>query len=163
MQGFFEKESITEKRKFDCIKCKLYKGCITPKMKVTGEGEKKILIIGEAPGGKEDEEGIQFIGKAGQVLRSVLNKLDISLDIDCWKTNAVSCRPSENKTPTKRQVSLCRPRVLKAIQDKRPHMIILLGATALQSTIGHRYKGELGGITKWRGFVIPDKDIMFEE
>lgn len=167
MEGFFSKTEVGSS-KSDCKKCKLYKGCKSPKMEETGKGRKKILIIGEAPGKQEDLKGIQFVGEAGQILRNVLDGIGIDLDRDCWKTNAVNCRPytkkthaqeEKNRTPTKREISLCRPRVLKVIEEKKPHLIILLGGTALESLISHRYKGKLGGITKWRGFVIPDQDI----
>ena len=153
MKGFFN----TQDKESDCIKCRLYKECITPKMKESGKGGKGILIIAEAPGKTEDKKGTQLVGEAGQVLRDVLNEFDIDLDRDCWKTNAIACRPPKNRTPTKREIKCCNSRMMKAIKEKKPHLIILLGGTSLDSFLTQRLKGASGGINKWRGFVIPDQ------
>jgi len=155
--GFFTKEemgvSIT-----NCVSCKLYKGCNSPKMKVSGKGESKILIIGEAPGKTEDEQGHQFIGSAGDVLMDGLEANGLYRS-DCWFINAVNCRPPENRTPTKREIKLCSPRVEEVIRKKKPHIIILLGNIALQSFMLERFKKQLGGINKWRGFAIPEHSV----
>lgn len=74
-----------------CGLCGLCRKCHTPKMKPTGEGKKGVLIVAEAPGEREDLKGIQLIGSAGQELRSILRSIDVKLDRDCWKTNAVTC------------------------------------------------------------------------
>jgi|TARA_R100001530_G_scaffold135726_1_gene113685 DNA polymerase len=140
-----------------CLKCKLHKGCKTPYMKETGEGRKDILVVAEAPGKTEDQKGVQLVGEAGQVLRDVLNMYGIDLDKDCWKTNAVACRPPKNRTPSKREIKCCNPRVLKVIKEKKPKLILLLGGVALDSFLTVRFKGASGGINKWRGFIIPDQ------
>lgn len=155
MKGFFNKEQIEDKNAA-CLKCKLFKNCESPRMKVTGKGRKGILVIAEAPGEAEDEQGVQLIGDAGQVLRAVLEGQGIDLDKDCWKTNAICCRPPKNRTPTKNEIKYCHPNVVKALK-KKPHLVILLGATALESFIGNRLAEAVGGINRWRGFIIPDQ------
>jgi len=162
MEGFFDIEDThaeTQKTVSACGSCGLYKYCKSPKMKTGGEGRKKILIIAEAPGETEDEKGTQLIGKAGRLLEQHLRNLDINLHDDCWKINAVSCRPRKNKTPDAKQIEACRPRVLKAVTELKPKLIILLGSCAIKSFYGHRWKKDLGGITKWRGWQIPDREI----
>ena len=156
MQGFFDKEQIGNEES-SCLKCKLFKSCESPKMKVTGNGEKGILVVAEAPGRTEDERGEQLIGEAGQVLRKVLGKQGIDLDIDCWKTNAVCCRPPNNKTPSKLQIKCCRSRLERVLKKKKPKLIILLGGVAIESFIGNRLSETVGGINRWRGFVVPDQ------
>ncbi len=156
MKGFFTKKELGQTES-DCRKCKLYKGCKSPRMKVHGKGRKRILVIAEAPGKEEDEKGIQLIGRAGQLLRKELERIDVDLDRDCWKINAVNCRPSENRTPTKREINLCKPRVESVIEEMNPHIVLLLGNIALESYLSNRYGKSIGGITKWRGFVIPDE------
>jgi|TARA_R100001530_G_scaffold124479_1_gene92713 DNA polymerase len=156
MKGFFDKEKLEDKES-NCLKCKLFKGCESPKMKVTGQGEKGILVVAEAPGSTEDDIGEQLVGEAGQVLRSILNKQGIDLDIDCWKTSAICCRPPKNKTPSKLQIKCCRPRLERVIKKKKPKLIILLGGVAVESFIGNRLSEAVGGINKWRGFVVPDQ------
>lgn len=162
-KGFFS-ESQTQapgyrRRVRGCGACGLYKHCLTPKMEATGEGEKGILVIAEAPGLKEDEQGVQLIGPAGQLLRRYLKELGVDLDRDCRKINAVNCRPEHNRTPTTLQIECCRSMVWKEIDSFKPTTIILLGGSALTSYLGHRWKKKLGGITKWRGWKIPDHVI----
>lgn len=150
------KTKIMNKVIHTCENCGLSKTCLTPKMPVTGKGGKKILIVAEAPGKLEDEKGKQLIGQAGQLLRKYLSKLGIDLDFDCWKTNAVICRPPGNKTPTVKQINCCRQHLFKAIEKYKPEKIILLGKIALQSFLGNRTS--ISGIEKYTGHAIPDQD-----
>jgi uracil-DNA glycosylase len=127
-------------------------------MPATGEGRKKILVVAEAPGQTEDERGEQLIGDAGQLLRRHLRKFDVDLDRDCWKTNACICRPKNNVTPTNAQIEACRPNVLRAIKEFRPRTIILLGASAVRSAIGHCWREDPGAIGRWVGWTIPHRE-----
>jgi DNA polymerase len=156
MKGFFEKGEVEDKNA-NCTKCKLYKTCETPRMKVSGKGEKGILVIAEAPGASEDAEGKALVGQAGQLFRGILTDCGIELDRDCWKTNAISCRPPNNRTPSKAEIKYCRPRVEQVLKKKKPHLIILLGGAAIDSFIGNRLSEAPGGVTRWRGFVVPDQ------
>ena len=56
-----------------CLKCGLHKNCSTPKMDVSGEGRKKILIIGEVPGREDDEYGIHLVGEPGDLLKGQIS------------------------------------------------------------------------------------------
>jgi len=144
-------------RGYDCESCGLYRGCITPKMSPTGEGRLKVLIVAEASGKNEDEEGVQLIGDAGQLFRRKLEPLDLDLDRDFWKTNAVNCRPPNNREPTAKELKCCRPRLMKAIKDLKPDMIWLMGGVALESFFLGRDFDNLQ-ITTWRKFCIPDQE-----
>lgn len=158
MSGFFtieEKGKNIPKRE-SCLQCGLYKNCISPRMKPSGEGREGIFILAEAPGKLEDEKGTQLIGKAGKFLRRKLYDLGIDLDLDCKKMNAVNCRPERNRTPTTKEIFACRNRVLREINTFKPKIIILLGGPAVTSVIGNVWKKNIGGITKWRGWTIPD-------
>ena len=161
---FFSKADLTSSIKMPsiadkfpkCKLCKLYKTCLSPKMPPSGEGKLRILIVAEAPGEEEDRRNTQLVGKVGRWFRSFLFDYDLSLDEHFWKTNAVACRPPKNRTPTNNEISYCRPNVLKAIRDYKPKVILLLGEVALNSVIGNRWKKDIGSISKWRGFGIPD-------
>jgi len=143
-----------------CGVCQLYKGCSSPKMAYTGLGKEKVLVVGEAPGEQEDEEGVQLIGRAGQHLRRSLDRLDISLDLDCWKTNAIICHPPKNKTPTDKQIEACRPCLLKTIDELQPEKIILLGGIAVKSLIQELWgDSDIGGIGRWVGWQIPSQKL----
>lgn len=146
-----------------CSYCKLYKSCISPKMKPSGKGKKGILIIGEAPGENEDKRGTHFVGVTGSFLRERLEMLDVDLDRDCWKVNAINCRPINkiggDREPTNNEINYCRPIVWNAIREYKPKVIILLGKKVLQSFLGHRWKKGIDNITKWVGWTIPDQDV----
>ena len=167
MEGFWTNKETESKTRPDgksisCISCGLSKECKSPKMEPFGNFKKKILNIGEAPGEVEDVRGKPFQGKTGQLLRRTYEKLGIDLFEDCLNINAVNCRPIEgenNRAPTNYEMDCCRRTVLRVIEQYKPKVIILLGNAAVYSLIGHRWKKELGGVTKWRGWTIPDQDF----
>ncbi|RLF04853.1 MAG: hypothetical protein DRJ64_06325, partial [Thermoprotei archaeon] len=99
-----------------------------------------ILIVGEAPGQEEDEKGVPFVGASGQLLRETLASLGIKPGRDCVITNAVRCRPPQNKTPTATQVKLCSKDLPKLIQRMRPKVILALGKIALRALFGKDYR-----------------------
>ena len=138
-----------------CGRCGLFKSCISPKMEVTGRGKRKILFIGEAPGEVEDQRGEQLIGPAGQCLRKMLRSIDVDLE-GCWKHNALSCRPPENKTEAV-HIACCQPNVTNAITKLKPNVIILLGLSAIQSLIPLEWSRDVGGMGRWAGWAIPSK------
>jgi len=169
MEGFFSKQETSSKtrpggRMYSCHGCGLYKTCKSPFMKPYGNFKKKILNLGEAPGEIEDNTGKPWQGKAGRLLQRTYKELGIDLFEDCVNINTVSCRPTDkegrNRTPSNLEVENCRKRVLRTIEEYKPRVIILLGNPALFSLIGHRWKRDLGGISKWRGWTIPDQDFM---
>lgn len=155
--GFFTESEKQSKRQSSvpaCGTCKLNKGCITPKMQATGEGRRGVLVVAEAPGQAEDEQGRQLIGDAGQLLRKHMKQLGWSLDRDCWKTNAVCCRPPKNRTPSDSEIEACRPNVIETIKERRPRVILLLGGSAVKSVIGSVWS-DVGQIGRWAGLQIP--------
>lgn len=128
-------------------------------MPPTGEGRRRVLIVAEAPGKEEDAQGEQLIGPAGQHLRGTLGPLGVNLDRDCWKTNAIICRPKDNRTPTNAEVDYCRPNVNKAIRDLNPEVIIPMGLPAVRSVIGPLWKEDPGKMGRWVGWQIPSQKL----
>jgi uracil-DNA glycosylase family 4 len=126
-------------------------------MPFTGKGRREILVIAETPGKLEDERNTQLIGRAGQRLRRSLEKIDVGLDRDCWKTNSVICFPGG--TPTDKQVQYCFPTVKKTILELQPKTIILLGAVSVSSVLGWLWKPKPGAISKWAGWQIPSQEL----
>lgn len=161
MPGFFAqtKSSRPQSKIPRCGECGLYKSCESPKMPVTGDGRRKILIVAEAPGKNEDKQGEPFVGQTGEFLRGELDALGVDLDRDCWKTNALICRPPKNRTPTDAEISHCRPNLLNAIDELKPETIILLGDAAVRSLIGFTWKENPGPIGRWVGWRIPDQRL----
>lgn len=142
-----------------CGACGLYKTCKSPKMPPTGKGKRKILVVAEAPGKDEDEQGIQLIGKSGQLFRRILREHGVDLDRDCLKTNTLICRPPDNATPTAKQISYCRPNLIKTLQEFKPTTIILLGGPAVEAVIGWAWKENVGPIGRWVGWNIPHQRL----
>lgn len=161
-----------------CGACGLYKQCQSPKMEVDGDGRKKILILGEAPGPDEDKRGRPFVGVAGQRLIETLDEIGIDFRRDCWITNAIACYPGRKgnviATPTDQQVSHCRPKVVGVVKRLQPNVIIPLGGTAINSLMGWLWRGEsasageggeekgkkkTGGVQRWVGWQIPCQAI----
>lgn len=169
--GFFAKTGPTTQKNnavTGCAACGLDKKCSTPRMGVTGEGRKGVLLIAEASGATEDEKGKQLVGTVGQWFRDKLEELDVDLDRDFWKINACGCRPTEagkrgpkNRAPTDLEIQCCQPRVWAAIKEKQPSLIILAGGAAIKSFLMGRYHDDngIGGVMRWRGWQIPDRDV----
>lgn len=122
-------------------KCSGCKGCALAKTRnniVFGSGnadKAKIVFIGEAPGEMEDESGMPFVGRAGQLLDEFLTNAGISRDEDIYITNTVKCRPPENRVPTDEEKAACRKFLDAQIDIIKPDAIILCGATALKSFV----------------------------
>ena len=103
----------------------IFKAC---KNIVIGKGNinAKILFVGEAPGRKEDEEGVPFVGAAGKNLDKLLAEVKLSLD-DIYITNILKCRPPENRNPTTEEIKAHTPWLIKQIREMRPEVICSLG------------------------------------
>lgn len=140
-----------------CGKCGLYKTCNSPKMEPTGRGKRDVLVVGEAPGEREDEVGRQFVGKTGKILRDALVTVGLNPDRDCVFDNALRCRPPNNRIKDDRAVEYCRPNVLNTIKAHDPKVIVLLGGKAVRSVIGHLWKEDVGPVKRWAGWKIPSQ------
>ena len=99
-----------------------------------GNKNAKIMLIGEAPGEKEDEQGIPFCGQSGQLLRKALSCINLDTT-NLLITNTVYWRPPQNRKPTEEEIETCKPFLLKMISIIRPTIIILCGATAIESIL----------------------------
>jgi uracil-DNA glycosylase family 4 len=132
------------KRDPDCTRCKLYK--TADFVCLLGQGPKKtdVMVIGEAPGRREDASGKAFVGRSGQFLEHKLEDQNFERE-DIFITNAVSCRPPDNRTPSKGEIKACRYWLDHQMQHADPKYVLLLGNVPLQSVTGS------GGITKKRG------------
>ena len=141
-------------RRPDCDKCKLWEGCITPVMSGSGSSKPRVLFVGEAPGQHEDELGEPFIGKSGQLLRDVIDVLELDA-ADYRFTNTVRCRPPGNKTPTTNQAQYCSCFLVDEIEMYQPEVIVLLGNAPLKTVLG------VSGITNYNGQVIERDECTY--
>lgn len=161
--GFFSlneiQKTLPEGRLPKCAACQLHLHCRSPKMPLSGNGRQGILIVGEGPGEDEDREGRQFVGRTGELLQRKLSHCGINMRRDCWLINAINCRKKNNATPSKDEIEHCRPLVLNAIHDLQPRVVLLLGTAAVRSVIGHLWKEDPGGVTRWAGWTIPSQRL----
>jgi len=122
--GVTEINSLKEEMCY-CTKCELFK---TRKNVVVGSGpwDASVLFIGEAPGKKEDEKGVPFIGRAGSVLDELLSSIELNRD-DIFIANILKCRPENNSNPTEGQIKACTPFLNRQIALIKPKLICTLG------------------------------------
>ncbi len=97
-----------------------------------GNFDSKILFIGEAPGAKEDDSGLCFVGRAGKMLDLMFSEINIDTNQDTLIANIAKCRPPKNRVPNKIEAAACFPFLLHQILLVKPQVIILLGASALK-------------------------------
>jgi len=136
----------------DCQRCKLSKG---RKNIVFGEGNPyaKLMFIGEGPGKDEDMQGRPFVGEAGQILDSLINKRGWKRE-EVYIANIVKCRPPANRVPEEDEIAACRPFVERQIEIIKPKVIMSLGNVATHSLLGIKMP-----ISKARGNFFSFKDI----
>lgn len=132
----------------DCELCPLHHSAQHVCLLGSGPIPAEVMIVGEAPGEREDDEHRAFVGRSGKLLDKALTEL-ADLDRDSvYVTNAVKCRPPENATPDRKQMKTCSqeymPQEVEAVQ---PKFILTLGNTAMLALTGK------SGITKHHGSV----------
>jgi DNA polymerase len=100
-----------------------------------GNPKSKIMIIGEAPGANEDQEGLPFVGRAGNLLDKMLASINLDRN-SVYISNIINYRPPENRRPTDKEMNRYLPFVKKHIEIIEPKILILLGSTAMNALIG---------------------------
>ncbi|MBZ3935586.1 uracil-DNA glycosylase [Methanimicrococcus blatticola] len=117
-----------EQKILECKNCALHE-TVTNKVISKGSENPKVVFIGEAPGKNEDETGIPFCGRAGKLLDKFIDYMELK-DGEWAVINTLKCRPPANRTPTKKEIEICRPFLTTQIELMKPTIIILLGNTA---------------------------------
>ena len=117
---------------------------------------KRVMIIGEAPGANEDIEGIPFCGQSGKLLDQIFDSVDLVRSRNLYIANAIFWRPPGNRKPTAKELAICRPFVEKHISLIKPKLIVACGSSALASLLPDLTTP----ITKLRGKML-DYDNQF--
>lgn len=137
-----------------CQRCGL---CQTRQHAVPGEGVNKptILIVGEAPGEQEDQQGKPFVGRSGELLENMLKAIGHGRDTSVFITNVVKCRPPANRNPRDEEISACAPYLFRQIELLAPTAVLSMGKFAahallktdapLQTLRGSTHRLELAG------------------
>ena len=134
----------------DCKRCRL---CQARKSIVFGSGNEnaRLVFVGEGPGADEDEQGVPFVGRAGQLLTQMIDgtaakdKLPLTRE-SVYIANVVKCRPPENRTPQPDEMEICGQFLFRQLMVLKPKAICALGATAAKALLNTKE-----GVTKMRG------------
>ena len=116
-----------------------------------GNPKSKIMLIGEAPGANEDQEGLPFVGRAGILLDKMLAAINLDRK-KVYISNIVNYRPPENRRPSDEEIKRYLPFITRHIEIIKPKIIVLLGSTAMNALIGDEFV-----ISKMRGKWIEKK------
>jgi DNA polymerase len=142
----------------DCKRCRLCEG----RNKIvfgSGNPQTRLVFVGEGPGADEDEQGFPFVGRAGQLLTSMIegtaSKEGIAIKRpDVYICNVVKCRPPENRTPLPDEMEICGQFLFRQLMAIKPKAICALGSTAAKAVLGTKV-----GVTKLRGEWQKWRDI----
>ena len=136
--------SIIEEVK-GCQRCELWRYRQKP---VVGEGslDATIMLVAEAPGYNEDQQGRPFVGAAGKLLNEYLSSIGLSRD-KVYITNVLKCRPSGNRDPRPDEIEACSPFLDQQIKIIKPRLIVTLGrhsASYILPKMGYSFRGMAG-------------------
>ena len=118
----------------ECLACRRCGLCETRHCVVFGQGSAhaEVMLVGEGPGANEDEQGLPFVGKSGQLLDHYLEAVDLSRDKNVYIANIVKCRPPQNRDPLPEESAACMPWLRQQFQLIRPKIVVCLGRVAAQ-------------------------------
>ena len=116
-----------------CTRCDLYVGR-TRVVPGAGAEDADLLLVGEAPGAREDETGIPFVGASGKLLDAMLASAGIDRG-EVFIANLVRCRPPGNRAPKSREIRACAGWLAEQIRLIQPRLLVTLGRFALQHFI----------------------------
>jgi uracil-DNA glycosylase len=119
----------------NCQRCKLAKLGRKQIVFGTGDPNAELMFVGEGPGADEDEQGLPFVGRAGQLLNNMITAMGLKRE-QVYIANIVKCRPPGNRTPERDECDTCSPFLMRQIRAVRPRVIVALGATAAKNLLG---------------------------
>jgi DNA polymerase len=116
-----------------CTRCPLYATALNH---VPGEGHHNadFMVVGEAPGQTEDEQGKPFVGRAGQLLTQILEAIKLKRE-DVFICNVLKHRPPGNRNPEPDEVKACSPYLIRQIELVQPKVILALGTFSAQTLL----------------------------
>jgi uracil-DNA glycosylase len=131
-----------------CTRCKLHALGRTQVVFGVGNPNADLMFVGEAPGADEDQQGVPFVGRAGQLLTRIIEAIALTRDA-VYIANVIKCRPPQNRNPEQDEVDTCEPFLFQQIDIIRPKVIVALGTFAARALLG-----SLDSISRLRGRVF---------
>lgn len=117
-----------------CTRCKLHQLGRSQVVFGVGNPEARLMFVGEAPGADEDEQGVPFVGRAGQLLTKIIEAIELTRD-QVYIANVIKCRPPQNRNPEPDEVETCEPYLFRQIDAIRPNVIVALGKFGAQTLL----------------------------
>jgi len=111
----------------------------------SGSTDASVMVVGEGPGQQEDEQGVPFVGRSGQLLASLLGEIGLERD-DVYIANVVKCRPPRNRDPRQDEIDACKPYLRRQIELVDPKVVVTVGNFSSKLLLG-----TTTGITRLRG------------
>lgn len=141
-----------------CLNCTQCELCQTRTNVVFGQGasDAEVLFVGEGPGQSEDEQGLPFVGRSGQLLDKYLFAIDLDRNRNCYIANIVKCRPPKNRDPMPAESEACMPWLREQFRILRPKIVVCLGRIAAQRMIDKNFS-----VTRSHGQFIQKSGIYF--
>ncbi len=118
----------------ECTRCKLHTLGRRQIVFGTGSSTAEIMFVGEAPGADEDEQGVPFVGRAGQLLTKMIEAMGLRRD-EVYIANVLKCRPPGNRNPEPDEIQTCQPFLFRQIASIEPKVVIALGAFAARTLL----------------------------
>ena len=142
----------------NCLSCRSCGLCETRTNVVFGQGSEhaEVLFVGEGPGQSEDEQGLPFVGRSGQLLDKYLFAIDLDRSQNCYIANIVKCRPPKNRDPLPAESEACMPWLREQFRLLRPKIVVCLGRIAAQRMIRPDFS-----VTKEHGTFMEKNGILF--
>ncbi len=139
---------LLEKQASICVDCRLHEG---RKTVVFGAGatDADLMFIGEGPGQHEDEQGLPFVGRSGQLLSTLLERVGLTRP-EVYISNVVKCRPPGNRDPRPDEIDACKGYLIEQIKLIDPAVVVTLGNFSTKLLLKTQV-----GITRMRGQAYP--------
>ena len=130
--------SNIEELKHEVSQCHLCALAKSRKNVIFGAGnlKAKIMFIGDNPGVSEDETGMLFAGKSGELLAKMIENVLLMPKEEVYVTTILKCKTPENRVPTPEEVACCKPYLMQQIQAIKPQIIVALGSTSFHHLTG---------------------------
>ena len=138
-----------------CTRCGLCQGR-TNVVFGMGNPASPVMFVGEGPGQHEDEQGLPFVGRSGQLLDKYLFAIDLDRSQNCYIANIVKCRPPKNRDPLPAESEACMPWLREQFRLLRPKIVVCLGRIAAQRMIRPDFS-----VTKEHGTFLEKNGILF--
>ncbi len=137
----------------NCSRCELSKGR-SKSVFARGTSDTDLVFVGEGPGYHEDQEGLPFVGRAGQLLDRMIAAMGYPRD-GVYICNVVKCRPPENRTPLPSEAAACAHFLIPQLELVQPKVIVALGRCAAENLQCVPPAGRWRGIWgEWRGIPV---------